>query len=166
MYRFLICNYYNNVGKKNFKSGFDDLFTEAIEGNIAENVSKKMSDKKAGKSKKSFSSDLNSMFEEAITETTIENAKAVKDGKKTKKKSTRTKPMFGIDALIRETVETSQLNTEKAPNGKKRVTITFDKEKLEKLKKIARLKKSYLKDIVNEVVAEYINEYETDNKLA
>jgi hypothetical protein len=52
-----------------------------------------------------------------------------------------------------EIIEDRSLNT-------KRLTVTFDKKKLEKLKKIARLEKSYLKDILGEIVAEYIKKYE------
>jgi hypothetical protein len=153
------------VAKKNFKSGLEDLFNDAMEGNIAKNVSEKMATKKpSSKSKKSFSSGLESLFEEAITETTIESAQATKDGKKSKGSTKRSKPAFGIDSLICETVETSKIERVTAPEGKKRVTITFDKEKLEKLKKIARLQKSYLKDIVNEVVGEYISEFESSKK--
>lgn len=153
------------MAKKNFKSGLEDLFNDAMEGNIAKNVSEKMASKKpSSKSKKSFSSGLESLFEEAITETTIESAQATKDGKKSKGSTKRSKPAFGIDSLIRETVETSKIERVTAPEGKKRVTITFDKEKLEKLKKIARLQKSYLKDIVNEVVGEYISEFESSKK--
>lgn len=151
------------MAKKNFKKGFDDIFSEAMDGNLTEQVSKKMAKKRS--SNKSFASDLESLFEEAITETTIEKAEAIKKGKtpaKSKKKK-RSKPLFGIDALIRETVETSKVETKPLNTGKgmKRVTITLEQKRLEKLKKIARLEKSYLKDIINEVVAEYISKYET-----
>ena len=61
-----------------------------------------------------------------------------------------------MDALIRETVETSRV--EITPQSTKRITFIFDEEKIDKLQKIARLKKAYVKDIINEIVSEYIEQ--------
>jgi hypothetical protein len=65
--------------------------------------------------------------------------------------------MFGLDALIRETVESSSV--EVTPSNTKRVTFVFDEEKINKLKQIARLKKAYVKDIVDEIISEYLKEH-------
>ncbi len=156
------------MSRKKFKNSFDDLFNDAVEGKIEENDTKKTVKKKTTASKKSFLSDLNSLFEETITEATIENAKTIKKGKSPKKtrKRTKRKPSFGIDSLIRETVENSTLERKPADSGLKRITITVKETNLDKLKQIARLQKSYLKDIINEVVAEYIDEYETQNNIS
>ena len=43
--------------------------------------------------------------------------------------------------------------------GKKRLTVTVDKTKLEKLKSIARLENAYMKDILVRLIDEYIQEY-------
>jgi hypothetical protein len=48
-------------------------------------------------------------------------------------------------------------------SNKKRVSFVFDKEKLKKLKTIAKVKKSYLKDVIDEVVAEYLAKYESNS---
>ena len=45
--------------------------------------------------------------------------------------------------------------------GTKRITLTFDPDKLEKLKTIARRERTYLRDIIDEIVAEYLDEYES-----
>ena len=45
---------------------------------------------------------------------------------------------------------------------KKRVTFVFDKEKLAKLKEIARTEKAYLKDIIGDVVSRFIEKYEKE----
>ena len=39
----------------------------------------------------------------------------------------------------------------------------FDQKKIEKLKSIARVEKAYLKDIVGELISEYIEKYEGGN---
>lgn len=151
------------MSKKKFKAGFDDLFNEALQ----ENTSAKESEKvvKHRSSSKSFAANLESLFEDTIKESTAEKAEAIKEGKKRTSSSKRTKPVFGLDALIRETVETSTIQTTKTAKGLKRVTITFDPKKLEKLKSIARVEKAYLKDIVNEVVSDYIAKYEISNEI-
>jgi len=45
-------------------------------------------------------------------------------------------------------------------SNNKRVSFVFDKSKLKKLKSIAKIKKAHLKDIIDEVVAEYLSEFE------
>ena len=72
------------------------------------------------------------------------------------------RPLSGLDALIRPPVETSSTNYD--AKAKKRVSFVFERKKLEKLKKIARSKKSYLKDILGDIVSGYIDEYEKKAK--
>lgn len=71
----------------------------------------------------------------------------------------RHRPGTGLDMLIRRTVERGEIEEEKS-TGTKRLTVVFDKKKLKKLKSIARMEKAYLKDILGEIVGEYINKYE------
>jgi len=95
-----------------------------------------------------------------------------REKKKGKNKKTLSKPekkkrrviprSGGIDSLIRSTVEGSIMQIESTSN-KKRVSFVFDKEKLKKLKTIAKLKKSYLKDVIDEVVADYLVKYELNS---
>lgn len=106
-------------------------------------------------SKKNFSSKLNILLEDALKDSIKEHAeKAAEPNIKRKSR----KPMSGLDSLIRKTVETSKVAIEDGP--KRRLTVLFETEKLQKLKTIARIEKSYLKDIVNDVVADFIENYE------
>lgn len=69
--------------------------------------------------------------------------------------------MNGLDALIRQTVESSMMEVEPAPAlSKKRVTFVFDKQKLSRLKRIAKIERAYLKDIIGDLISEFIDDYE------
>jgi hypothetical protein len=46
------------------------------------------------------------------------------------------------------------------PGNTRRLTLVFDESKLNKLKSIARMERSYLKDIIDEIVESFIKEYE------
>jgi predicted metal-dependent hydrolase len=148
------------MAKKKFKLGLGDLLDNAMDNNSskvesnkrASNAAKRTSSKKPSKS---FSDNLDDLFQEAIEESLQENADKIK--KKNRTTSKRKKPMFGLDALIRETVESSSV--EVTPSNTKRVTFVFDEEKINKLKQIARLKKAYVKDIVDEIISEYLKEH-------
>ncbi len=64
----------------------------------------------------------------------------------------------GLDFLIRSTVEEDEDSTPRgtvAPETK-RVTLIFKKDHLAELKEQARERKMYLKDVVQEMVAEYL----------
>lgn len=146
------------MAKKNFKLGLGDLLDNAMDNNSSTvesstrvSKTKRTTSKKASKS---FSNNLDDLFQEAIEESVQENADKI--SKKSRPASKRKKPMFGLDALIRETVETSSV--EVTPSNTKRVTFVFDEEKINKLKQIARLKKAYVKDIVDEIITEYLKE--------
>jgi predicted metal-dependent hydrolase len=147
------------MAKKNFKSGLGDLLSDALDMPKEEvTVPKKRTTRKTTSKKKvtkSFMSDLDGFLQDAIEEGVQEQAAKLKKGR-TKVASKRKKPLFGLDALIRETVETSRV--EITPQSTKRITFIFDEEKNDKLQKIARLKKAYVKDIINEIVSEYIEQ--------
>lgn len=109
---------------------------------------------------KNFTDDLQSFLREAFEESFEEQFSTPKDKLKEEKriKKRRKKPLSGLDALIRQTVRPQPKNLLDQPT--RRVTLTFDHQKLEKLKKIARLNNTYLKDIINEIVSEYIEKHE------
>jgi hypothetical protein len=66
--------------------------------------------------------------------------------------------MDGLDSLIRKTIESGEL--EVTYGQRKRITLTLEKEKISRLKEIAKLEKSYLRDVVSRIVGEFIEEYE------
>jgi hypothetical protein len=75
---------------------------------------------------KSFAMDLEDMFRDALEEK-LQEAKVTTDkNAETTPKKKRTKPSFGIDLLIRNTVEEGV----KVESDTKRVTFAFDKTKI------------------------------------
>lgn len=163
------------MSKKRFTDGLESLFGAKSE---SENLPEEsplliktevkvvaVSSKKKTKSRtnKNFTSDLDSLFEDALQET-IEEKMAEHRISSTQtattnrnKKSVR-RPVSGLDALIRRTIEgaESEISYEK----RKRVTFVFEKNKVEKLKQIAKMEKTYLKDILGDIVEEYIKKFE------
>ena len=63
-----------------------------------------------------------------------------------------------LDALIRSTIDTSLAGLDHA--AIKRLTIMVESQKIDKLKSIAKLERSFVKDIVNGMLTEFINDYE------
>ncbi|MFM9952228.1 MAG: hypothetical protein ACKV1O_30130, partial [Saprospiraceae bacterium] len=68
------------------------------------------------------------------------------------------RPPTGLDALIRSTIEPETMNIQEYPT--RRIVLTFDEEKIEKLQKIANVKKTVLKDMISEIVSNFIRTYE------
>ncbi|MEM9885565.1 MAG: hypothetical protein AAF849_06700 [Bacteroidota bacterium] len=153
---------------KGFKAGLESLLLDAMKEDdvlkdqpfAAESKQVKKA-RKSSNSGKSFAQDLSSLFETTIVESVQEKVKALKDGSDKGAKKKNRKPPTGLDVLIRRTVESSQVDIENGP--KRRVTFLFDEEKLKRLKGIAKEKKSYIKDIVGDIVSEFIEEYEKGN---
>lgn len=168
------------MAKKRFTEGLEDLFSSAAGDSLSSDspllretsprVKTKSSASAASQSKssgtsssgKSFSSDLDDWFRDALRESLEKSLQEpatnadTKSGVGNKKRSI--KPKEGLDTLIRQTVETAEvdLNYEK----KRRLVVALDQEVLNKLRNIAQREKSYLKDIVNRVVTEFIDQYE------
>ncbi|MFT4667643.1 MAG: hypothetical protein ACI9XB_004615 [Gammaproteobacteria bacterium] len=139
---------------------------------------------------KNFTSDLESLFRDALTDSfeeallseseAVEEVQAIEEKPshqpekniiRERKASPEDKPVrarrristpggSGLDLLIRQTSDETILEYESLT---KRVSFVFDKKKLKKLKRIAKQRQLFLKDVVGEVVAKFINEYETDN---
>ena len=102
--------------------------------------------KKAKEETRGFAGELDAMLQDALNDATNyldEPTDAPRRG------SDR-----GLDAIIRDTVETSQVEIQKT--RPKRVTFSFDPDKLEALRKIAKDKKAYLREVVDEIVTDYL----------
>lgn len=179
------------MSKKTLKDGLESLFgmpPTSIEEETAfmgDNVlpegkkARKSSQRKSSDtrrrsgSSKSFTANLESLFQTVVQESVAEEKKkAIRKKQRSlgtsqsdtaaPEKSRR--PMSGLDALIRQTVEPNKEEIKRAavPKEKKRVTFVFDKKKLLKLKTVAKLEKAYLKDIIGGLISEYLEEYDID----
>lgn len=168
------------MSKKKFTDGLGDLFTPDPKAVMGRGTAflrnpfdpqgntdvEEVKEKRHSSSRKNFTTDLDSLLEEALqevfddqTNTTTHDEGSVKT-KTFHQQTHRKRPFSGLDMLIRRTVESSPMEITHDSTNTKRLTVTFEKKKLEKLKKIARMEKSYLKDILGDIVADYIRNYE------
>ncbi len=153
------------MSKKKFKAGLESLFGDpAVAGMtpflVEEEKPKIKTVKKIRKrsSSKNFTSDLETLFSTAVDNEIQEQKKQQQiKGKVTTIKKRSDRPVIGIDALIRRTIEDKKEGLTDVVSLKKRLTITLEKQKLEKLKKIAKEKKTYLRTIMDELVSEYLS---------
>lgn len=164
------------MAKKQFSTGMEWLFSEAAEdvivvrteeqANNFSNLRKKRKETHAHKKMahgKTFMQNLNSFLEEALIDNISQKLDNIVES------TTDQEPMdtipgqsepAGLDALIRSTIAGSEFKMD--PRDKSRFTIVFEKDKLEKLRTIAKIEKKYIKDIVSAMVAEFILRYEKE----
>ena len=162
------------MSKKRFTSGLESVFGDAAEDNfnvdspLLHQEEKEAKPRARTKSGKNFTSDLDKLFADALKDTIVEKAKKLTKGLNehdlsTKKRNRR--PMSGLDALIRQTSDQiiqEELKAAKAGTSvttTKRVTFVCNEDNLVRLKEIARSEKRYLKDILGELVEQYVVEY-------
>lgn len=170
------------MSKKKFKAGLESLFGEpAIAGMspfLVEEVAvkekvptkkeqpkpivKKVKRVKKRSSSKNFTSDLETLFSSAIDKEQVQQKKQ-KSNRPNLSKKKSDKPIIGLDALIRKTSEGSYEAKYASTPLKKRLTITMERKKLEELKSIARQKKAYLRDIIDELVSGYLDQIKDTN---
>ncbi len=154
------------MSKKKFSEGLDDLFQDlpSEEENWGHTPDSSLRERRA--TTKNFMHDLDVLFQEALDESLgkldTEPPAAATPGTKSKSTAAYRAPMGGLDTLIRQTISISELQSDEE-TGKKRLTVAVDKSKLDKLKAIARLENAYMKDIMVQLIDEYIQEY-TRNK--
>ncbi|MBK6929617.1 MAG: hypothetical protein IPH12_01680 [Saprospirales bacterium] len=150
------------MSKKKFSEGLDDLFKDQTAEAHGWGQAGDTPARERRAVSKNFMHDLDVLLQEAMDESLekIESDLPAAAQPKTKSKSAlpyRT-PMSGLDTLIRQTIDVRELETDEE-TGKKRLTVAVDKTKLEKLKVIARLENAYLKDIMVQLIDEYIQQY-------
>ncbi len=151
------------MSKKKFSEGLDDLFKDLPANEESWGHAGDTPARERKIAHKNFMPDLDVLFREAMEEGSddLEAAglpAAAQPGIKSKSGSAYRAPVSGLDALIRQTIDVREITTDEE-SGKKRVTVAVDKAKLEKLKTIARLENAYLKDILIQMIDEYIQEY-------
>ena len=170
------------MSKKKFSSGLDSLFDNPRDEQEFEDV-------KAGKAPppsvseleaevkavvmkrtttKNFTSDLDSLFNYAFTEALEEKVDQLRrdsgiDDPFESKRDNYKRPLSGLDALIRSTIDTSLMGLEHAPI--KRFTIMFENKKIEQLKNIAKQERAFVKDLVGDVLTEFIKNYEQQHNM-
>ena len=156
------------MSKKKFKAGLESLFgnpsDDVLPGIRPLLVEEKEKNKTARKrtkkrSSKNFTSDLEVLFHDALEREYVEVNKETPLTKERDIKKRNDRPIIGLDALIRRTTERKGKDSFATTPLKKRVTFTLEKKKLDQLKSIAKAKKSYLKDIIDEIVSEFLTEY-------
>lgn len=156
------------MGKKKFKDGLESLFSDVREDSLSQKSpllfetgqQEAAAPKKAKPaSGKHFSDDLELFFQESLKESIQEELSASSQNLKAARVNRSARPKDGLDALIRRTVESTEIELH-YDESRRRVVLTFDREKLSKLKQIAKMEKTLLKDMISRVVADYIKEYE------
>lgn len=162
------------MAKKRFTDNFESLFGEPLDdqqpqeqtgtgkqaagakGTAADEDRKKLSGK-------DFSDSLQSFLEETF-EASFERQLAEKQEQSDSSNPPAPKPTrrrSSLDLLIRSTVEPSKIEVDEQ-DRRRRITLTFEPQKLEKLRSIAKLEQAMLKDIINDIVGEYIRKYERE----
>ncbi|MCB0530766.1 MAG: hypothetical protein H6574_11060 [Lewinellaceae bacterium] len=157
------------MSKKKFAEGLDELFNDlpADTHTWGHATDAPVRERKTGS--KNFMDDLDELFHDALVDSPDnlqESEQPAASTPRTKSKSTGSfrSPMSGLDTLIRQTVDVREL-TEDEQSGKKRLTVAIDREKLLKIKTIARLENAYLKDLMVQLIDEYIREYTTEKGI-
>jgi hypothetical protein len=159
------------LSKKKFTEGLESLFGEENDKELMQEekgflfppdeavVKPKAKSKKKKPAGKNFAQDIEGFLSDAFEESFERQLSAPKAKASTSaraKKRSR-KPRSGLDLLIRNTVKPSTIKMK--GTSTRRVTLTFDEKKLEKLKSIARKEHLYLKDIINDIVSEFLESY-------
>ena len=162
------------MSKKKFKDGLESLFggPAIAEPSLPENsplleqTEKKSKNKpkktlkvngKRSRTGKNFTSDLDTLFESVLED----NLRESKEVQSTNERKSKRPPVVGLDALIQRTTDHDYDYT----TTKKRVTFIFEKKKLDKLKRIAKLQNAYLKDIIGKIVGTHIDKYDDEGRL-
>ncbi len=151
------------MSKKRFSEGLDDLFKDAAAEQGYREVRVPPTERKG--THKNFLFGLDALLQEALEESLEKYESNQPDsttpsarGKSAAPEAFHSKHLTGLDSLIRQTIDVQEINTDEA-TGKRRLSVAVDKSKVEKLKTIARLENSYLKDLLVTLIDGYINEY-------
>lgn len=153
------------MSKKRFSEGLEGLFNDShaeammvVATEPTATASRFAVERKAHS--KNFVSDLDALLQEAMDESLErhEHGQSAATGPGKSKSATALRaPLSGLDALIRQTIDVREIAEDEL--GKKRLVVAVDKPKLDKLKTIARMENAFLKDLLVNLIDEYIVEY-------
>ncbi len=161
------------MSKKRFTDGFEQFFD--LQRAEEENASAFETEQSASKtataavrprsgrpsSAKNFSGDLKSFFDEVFEEERAEGPESepAKPAVASANKKRSHKPLGGLDSLLQSTVD-PQEELRRIRRPTRRVSVTLDEEKLEKIKEIARQEKTHLRSLFERLVSDYIEQYQ------
>jgi hypothetical protein len=154
------------MSKKKFSQGLDELFSDARHGSaLAEGDADASAARERRAGHKNFAAGLDALLQEVLDESMEKFAANQPDSVSASGKTRssagdalRASMPSGLDALIRQTIDIQEVASDEQ-SGKKRLTVAVDRQKLEKLKLIARLENAYLKDLLVTLIDGYIEEY-------
>ncbi|MBL7804730.1 MAG: hypothetical protein JNL02_13400 [Saprospiraceae bacterium] len=155
------------MSKKRFSEGLDDLFKDQQPAEATAFTSDNTRSGERRHHGKNFMTDLDALLQEALDESLekFESSQPATPSNKSKSAAGSARSeLTGLDALIRQTIDLQELTTDEN-TGKRRLTVVVDRTKLDKLKTIARLENSYLKDLLVGLIDEYITAYKKDKGL-
>lgn len=169
----------SKLNKKKFTAGLESVFMETTEAfehetvGLVDEPTKRKSKVQPQKVKrikprgnnKDFTSDLDTLLELALSESDNNYSEQQTEAKGSFKRTNKGLPAItGLDALIRQTIDVKMVDTTNSKKPTKRVTFSLDKEKLQRLKQIARVENAYLKDILSGLITDYIEQFEGDEQ--
>lgn len=156
------------MSKKKFSEGLEDLFKDIQEFSDAglpqTDPQGQRSSTTHRSGQKSFAAELETVMQEDYEDMPESSPATALQGKSKSHEALRRALFSGLDSLIRPTIDVQAL-TDEEQSGKKRLTVALEKVKLEKLKMIARMENSYMKDILISLIDEYIEKYNRDKGL-
>lgn len=167
------------MSKKKFTAGLDSLFSNRSEPVGLEALTpRKSSSRKADVSMdweediavtdpqpskrinhKTFASDLAAFLEDVLADVPEQGTPRTEEQPHID--PDRTIAPTGLDALIRDTLDASEMVV--TAGKTKRVTFFFNERKIELLKSIAKSENVYMREIISRIVAEYLARYEKSN---
>ena len=122
--------------------------------NVSDKRKKSTAESPSSNSK--FTADLQSFLTEAFEDAFEEQLSS--SSKANKKKKGKSNSLSGLDFLIRNTSDPKQ-QIEIEELAPRRITLTLDDQHLVKLREMAKKRKTYLKEMIKEIVADYLQQH-------
>jgi hypothetical protein len=152
------------MSKKKFTDGINDLFVDDHDNKVSafSTVTTTVAQQPRKTSSKRFVTTLDSLLTEFAEDPFFSEPRERSFGQSGKSKSAQSEgyraPVTGLDALIRQTL--IQVDPgEQEDETKRRVSVVIDRQKLDRLKTIARMEGSFMKDIISSLIEEYVRKY-------